>query len=93
MGILKTAARVAVASSVHGNIQRRQRQRWAAADHAAAVQPAPPLVPIPQPPPMPVPLPPAADDVIAALERLGKLRDSGVLTEAEFSAQKARLLH
>jgi len=85
MGILKTAARVAVASSVHGNIQRRQRQRWAAADHAAAVQPAPPLVPIPQPP--------AADDVIAALERLGKLRDSGVLTEAEFSAQKARLLH
>ena len=91
MGILKTAARVAVASSVHGNIQRRQRQRWAAADHAAAVQPAPAAHPTP--PPMPVPPPPAADDVIAALERLGKLRDSGVLTEAEFSAQKARLLH
>jgi len=85
MGILKTAARVAVASSVHGNIQRRQRQRWAAADHAAAVQPAPAAHPTPPPP--------AADDVIAALERLGKLRDSGVLTEAEFSAQKARLLH
>lgn len=62
MGILKTAAKVAVASSVHGDIQCRQRQRWAAAD------------------------------VIAALERLGKLRDSGVLTEAEFSAQKERLL-
>jgi hypothetical protein len=26
------------------------------------------------------------------LERLGKLRDSGVLTEDEFQAQKARLL-
>ena len=85
MGILRTAGRVAVASSVHGNIQRRQRQRWAAADHAAATQSAPP--------PVPIPPPPAADDVIAALERLGKLRDSGVLTEAEFSAQKARLLH
>ena len=85
MGILKTAARVAVASSVHGNIQRRQRQRWAAVDHTPAAHPTPP--------PMPAPPPPAADDVIAALERLGKLRDSGVLTEAEFSAQKARLLH
>ena len=36
MGILKTAATVAVASSVHGRIQRRQQQRWAAQDQAAA---------------------------------------------------------
>ena len=35
MGILKTAATVAVASSVHGRIQRRQQQRWAAQDQAA----------------------------------------------------------
>lgn len=34
MGILKTAATVAGASSVHGRIQRRQRQRWAAQDQA-----------------------------------------------------------
>jgi hypothetical protein len=81
MGILKTAAKVAVASSVHGRVQRRQRQRWAAADQAAAAQAAPPP-----------PQASAADDLIATLERLGKLRDSGVLTEAEFSAQKARLL-
>jgi hypothetical protein len=32
------------------------------------------------------------DDVIGDLERLAKLRDSGVLTPAEFEAQKARLL-
>ena len=32
MGLLKTAATVAVASSVHGRIQRRQQQRWAAQD-------------------------------------------------------------
>jgi hypothetical protein len=82
MSILKTAAKVAVASSVHGRVQRRQRERWAAADQAAAA-----------PPVQTAPPPPAADDVIAQLERLGKLRDSGVLTEAEFSAQKARLLH
>ena len=43
MGLLKTAATVAVASSVHGRIQRRQQQRWAAQDNANATPaPAPP---------------------------------------------------
>ena len=32
------------------------------------------------------------DDRIAKLERLSKLRDSGVLSEAEFEAEKARIL-
>ncbi len=35
---------------------------------------------------------PGVDDIIGDLERLAKLRDSGVLTQAEFDAQKARLL-
>jgi hypothetical protein len=34
----------------------------------------------------------AGADVLTKLERLGELRDSGVLTEAEFQQQKARLL-
>ena len=42
------------------------------------------------------PLPPAEprqhDDVIAQLERLGALKDQGILTEEEFAAQKAKLL-
>ena len=33
-----------------------------------------------------------ADDRVAQLERLGKLRDSGVLDEEEFAAEKKRLL-
>jgi hypothetical protein len=32
------------------------------------------------------------DDVLAALERLARLRDSGALTDAEFEQQKARIL-
>jgi predicted Zn-dependent peptidase len=32
------------------------------------------------------------EDVISQLERLGALRDQGVLTEEEFAAQKAKLL-
>lgn len=34
-----------------------------------------------------------ADDRLDALERLAKLRESGVLTDAEFEAEKARLLN
>lgn len=33
-----------------------------------------------------------SDDLVAQLERLGKLRDSGVLTDDEFNAQKTKLL-
>jgi hypothetical protein len=42
VGLLKTAAKVAVASSVHGRIQRRQQQRWAAQDQATAAAAPPP---------------------------------------------------
>jgi Short C-terminal domain len=34
----------------------------------------------------------STEELLAQLERLGKLRDSGVLNEAEFQAQKARIL-
>jgi Short C-terminal domain len=85
MSLLRSARRVAVASAVHGRVQQRQRERWAA--HQAPAAPEPP-------PPASVPAAPPTDsgDLITALERLGKLRDAGVLTEEEFAAQKARLL-
>ena len=35
---------------------------------------------------------PLSDDDISRLERLAALRDSGAITEAEFAAQKAKLL-
>ncbi|MFF3265217.1 SHOCT domain-containing protein [Streptomyces sp. NPDC002932] len=35
---------------------------------------------------------PAPDDLINQLERLGELKKQGVLTDAEFAAQKNRLL-
>ena len=109
MGILKTAATVAVASSVHGRIQRRQQNRWAAQDQAAAGVPAPPppaqyAAPA-QPPqayaePVPPPQAPAApaapadmNDRLAQLKQLGELLSAGVLTQAEFEQQKARILN
>jgi hypothetical protein len=35
---------------------------------------------------------PASNDLLAQLERLAKLKDSGVLSEEEFNAAKAKLL-
>ena len=89
MSLLRTARRAAVASAVHGRVQQRQRERWGAESQAAAPAPAPASTPAPV---HPAPTPASTDELISQLERLGKLRDSGILTEAEFAAQKARLL-
>ena len=100
MGILKTAATVAVASSVHGRVQRRQQARWAAQDQAnAAAVPAPPPPPqyaAPAPPPQAsvAPVQPAdMSDRLAQLKHLGELLSAGILTQAEFDQQKARILN
>jgi hypothetical protein len=98
---LKTAATVAVASSVHGRIQRRQQNRWAAQDQAnAAAMPAPPPAQYAAPahPPQayaePAPPQPAdMNDRLAQLKQLGELLSAGVLTQAEFEQQKARILN
>ncbi|MDE8646950.1 SHOCT domain-containing protein [Rhodococcus qingshengii] len=99
MSFLRRAGRVAVASSIHGNVQRRQRTRWAAEDQARAAQ-AQPVPPIPDLPPLPPQAAPAAPAAPAAsmdlkleqLTKLGELKSAGVLTEAEFETQKARIL-
>jgi hypothetical protein len=87
MGILKTAAKVGVASAVHGRVQRRQQLRWAAEDQR--VGPA-----APPPPPSASPPPPPLDsgERLAQLKLLGDLKDSGVLTEFEFESEKRKLL-
>lgn len=98
MGLIKTAAKAAVATRVAGNVHRRQQQRWAAQDAAVAAAQA---VPAPAVPVAPVthvaqtPPPAAPSDptqMIEQLTKLGELRDAGVLTEAEFEVQKARIL-
>ena len=106
VGLLKTAATVAVASSVHGRVQRRQQARWAAQDQAAAgMAPVPPPAQHPWPSPAqpvyaetaPAPLSPSVapgtSDRLAQLKQLGELFASGVLTQAEFDQEKARILN
>ena len=96
-GVVRTVGRTAVvagtASAVAGGVHRRQRNRWAAQDQqaAAAEQEAYEAGLNAEAAAAPAPAP-AAHDPIEELERLGKLREQGVLTDAEFEAQKAKIL-
>ena len=72
---------------------------------AAAIRPAaafaicPTAVPQPQypnrstpPPPVAPPAASSTDDLLEQLQKLGELKEAGVLTESEFQAQKAKIL-
>jgi hypothetical protein len=76
------------ASVVAGGVNRRQQQKYAQQD-AAAQQQA-----VADPPPAaPSPAPAADSDVLMdRLKELANLKDQGILTEAEFSDQKAKIL-
>ncbi len=94
-GVARTAAIAGTATAVSNRVSRRQANRWA--NQAAAEQPPPQYYE--QAPPQqyqPAPAAPAADagegDMLAQLEKLGQLRDAGVLTDEEFAQQKARIL-
>jgi len=88
--VMRTVGRTAViagtASAVSGRVNRRQQEKFAEQE-AQAQQAAPP-------PPAASAAPPAADsdELINKLKELATLKDQGVLTEEEFSAQKAKIL-
>lgn len=90
MSFLRRTARVAVASSVHGRVQRRQHQRWAAEDQASGAAGAPSSD---SGAARPADAEHAtAEQTMAQLASLGELHRSGVLTDAEFGDRKAVLL-
>ncbi len=94
-GVARTAAIAGTATAVSNRVSRRQANRWQ--NQAAAEQPPPQYAePPPQyyaaPPAAPAPAAEGADDMLAQLEKLGQLRDAGVLTDEEFAAQKAKIL-
>jgi hypothetical protein len=78
-------------------VSRRQAGRWAQqeAQQQQYTQPPPQYQQPPpqyqQPPPAPA-ASPDTGDMIEQLQQLAALKDQGVLTEAEFAAQKSRIL-
>jgi len=89
-GVARTAVVAGTASAVSGRVQRRQAEKFAdrdaqiisqragAYEQGAEAVHAPPAA--------------AAPDPIAQLKDLAELHASGVLTDAEFAAQKAKIL-
>lgn len=91
-GMARTAVVAGTATAVSNRVSRRQAGRWAAQEQQQYQQQqayAPPAQYEAPPPPQ------EADDgssLVAQLEKLGDLRDKGILTDEEFAQQKARLL-
>ena len=97
-GMARTAVVAGTATAVSNRVSRRQANRWAAQEQPQAYQEQPPPQAYAPPPQDYAPPPPAAapaadqPDMLEQLQKLGELRAAGVLTEAEFAAQKAKIL-
>jgi Short C-terminal domain len=77
-GVARTAVIAGTATHVSNNVSRRQTNRWAAQGQAPDSAATPAAA--------------GASDTIAQLKDLADLKAQGVLTDAEFEAQKARIL-
>lgn len=87
-GMARTAVVAGTATAVSNRVSRRQAGRWAAQDQQQMQQQyQQPAYAEPAAAP-----PPASGVPIEQLQRLGALREQGILTDAEFEAQKAKLL-
>jgi hypothetical protein len=88
-GVARTAVVAGTATAVSNRVSRRQANRWAGQDQQAYYQQeqqyaqqqpaAPPAAPAPDP--------------ITQLKQLAELHSDGILTDAEFEAQKAKILN
>ena len=91
-GLARTAAIAGTATAVSNRVSRRQAGRWAAKDQQAADQEQQAQDAQQQPQYAQAPAAPSTDDMLEQLQKLGELKTAGVLTEAEFQAQKAKIL-
>ena len=102
-GVARTAVVAGTATAVSNRVSRRQAGRWANQEQEQAAAEAPPPPAYAEPAPAyaepapayaePAPAAPSMDDKIAQLKQLGELRDAGVLSDAEFEAQKGKILY
>jgi hypothetical protein len=82
-GVARTAVIAGTATAVSNRVSRRQAERWYGDDQQQQQQSA-------EQPAAPAGAP--AADPLEQLKQLGELKAQGVLTDAEFEAQKAKIL-
>jgi membrane protease subunit (stomatin/prohibitin family) len=84
-GVARTAAIAGTATAVSNRVSRRQAGRWQAQEDQQYAQQQQAQAP-----------PPAAatpeKDMVTQLKELADLKEQGILTDAEFEAQKAKVL-
>jgi membrane protease subunit (stomatin/prohibitin family) len=84
-GVARTAVIAGTATAVSNRVSRRQEGRWAQQEQQQWQQ---------QQQQMPAQAAPAQeDDPMEKLKQLGELHQSGVLTDEEFAAAKAKILN
>jgi len=79
-GVARTAVIAGTATAVSNRVSRRQAERWSQEEQQGQYYEEPPAAAAP------------AADPLEELKKLGELKASGVLTDAEFEAQKAKIL-
>jgi hypothetical protein len=90
-GIARTAVIAGTATAVSNRVSRRQAERWAAQEQQQPYEYQPGGYPEAYDDSPATP----SDDMenrLAQLKELGELKTQGVLSEAEFEAQKRRIL-
>lgn len=90
-GVARTAVVAGTATAVSNRVSRRQANRWSQQAEAEAYEQQGGYYEQQAPPPPP-PAAPSQEDTLTQLKELGELKASGVLTEEEFEAQKAKIL-
>jgi len=87
-GVARTAVVAGTATAVSNRVSRRQAGRWADQEQQQFEQQQQQMAA--QAPP---PAPAQQEDPMEKLRELGQLHESGVLTDEEFAAAKAKILN
>lgn len=82
-GVARTAVIAGTATAVSNRVSRRQGNRWAQQEEDQYNQ---------QQQQQTQPAPAPATDTVTQLQKLADLKSQGILTDAEFQAQKAKIL-
>ena len=94
-GVARTAVVAGTATAVSNRVSRRQANRWSQQEEQQYYAQQPQYA---APPPQqqyyaqPAPPPAPESNTIEQLKQLAELKDQGILTEAEFASEKAKLL-
>ena len=86
-GVARTAVVAGTATAVSNRVSRRQASRGAGQEQQQYSQQQQQQAAAPPPAPAG-----GGDDMLEQLQKLGELKEQGILTDAEFEAQKAKIL-